>query len=57
MDLELPVIIKPAYHECRNRLTRDNAWRADNRAQLLRLYDAACTMLPPDALISRISSP
>lgn len=46
-----PVVVKPAVREAVNPLTRDKAWRADDRAQLERLYEAACRFMPPDVLM------
>jgi D-aspartate ligase len=47
-----PVILKPAYQSCVNRLTAAKAWRVENREQLLARYDEACTLV--DAAILMI---
>jgi predicted ATP-grasp superfamily ATP-dependent carboligase len=38
-ELQFPVIVKPAMHEAGTRLPPTKAWRADDRAELLRLGD------------------
>src|SRR2546425_1046209 len=51
LDLDFPVILKPAYREETNRLTLDKAWRANDRSELLRRYDEACALMPGEALM------
>jgi predicted ATP-grasp superfamily ATP-dependent carboligase len=51
LELDYPVILKPAYHEGFNRLTAAKAWRIDDRAALLRAYDEACTLVTPSILM------
>jgi len=46
LDLEYPVILKPASGESDNPLTRVKAWRVDDRAALLSRYKVACSYLP-----------
>jgi D-aspartate ligase len=45
LDCPYPVIIKPAIKSETNALTRAKAWRADDRAELLRRYSAACRLV------------
>ena len=47
LDLEFPVILKPAWKEGFNRLTAAKAWRVDSREELLRAYDDACRSWRP----------
>jgi D-aspartate ligase len=51
LTLEYPVILKPAWHEGFNRLTAAKAWRIDDRDELLRAYDQACTMVSAQTLM------
>jgi predicted ATP-grasp superfamily ATP-dependent carboligase len=51
LDLEYPVILKPAWKEGFNRLTAAKAWRVDDRDEMLRAYDEACTMVSPRTLM------
>jgi D-aspartate ligase len=46
-----PVVVKPAVKEHFNRLTAAKAWRVDSRAELLRRYDEACTLVAPDVIM------
>jgi predicted ATP-grasp superfamily ATP-dependent carboligase len=46
-----PVVVKPAYKPCANRLTVDKAWRADDPDALRRLYREACSLLDPRILM------
>jgi D-aspartate ligase len=46
-----PVVIKPAYKSCANRLTIDKAWRADDPDALRRLYRLACALVDPRILM------
>lgn len=50
-DCPFPVILKPAMRLGFNRLTRDKAWRVENRASLLARYDEACKLLAPEMLM------
>ena len=47
LEISFPVILKPAIKEANNRLTREKAWRIEDRASLLARYDEACTMIDP----------
>jgi predicted ATP-grasp superfamily ATP-dependent carboligase len=51
LDLEYPVILKPAWKEGFNRLTAAKAWRVDDRDALLAAYDEACTLVSPGTLM------
>jgi predicted ATP-grasp superfamily ATP-dependent carboligase len=51
MDLQFPVVLKPASREKFNRLTAAKAWRADNLKTLMALYDEACHLLPAEMLM------
>jgi D-aspartate ligase len=42
-----PLIVKPAFKAERNALTTAKAWRADDRAELLRRYREATAMMDP----------
>ena len=45
LDGKFPMILKPAHHQGHDRFSVINgAWRADNRQELLALYDKACTV-------------
>jgi D-aspartate ligase len=46
-----PVILKPTVKDRVNPLTFARAWRIDNRAELLRRYDEACALMPPQSLM------
>jgi predicted ATP-grasp superfamily ATP-dependent carboligase len=46
-----PVILKPAFKPKRNRFTRAKAWLANDRGDLLKLYDAASTLLDPSPIM------
>jgi predicted ATP-grasp superfamily ATP-dependent carboligase len=50
-EWKYPVILKPAYNSGFNRFTASKAWRADNREQLLALYDEASTLVDVDNLM------
>jgi D-aspartate ligase len=43
----LPVVVKPAYKPCQNRLTVDKAWRVDDPGALRRRYEEACRLVDP----------
>jgi predicted ATP-grasp superfamily ATP-dependent carboligase len=51
VNLQWPVILKPAFKEHLNRLTAAKAWRVDSRDALLRRYDEACTLVSPEILM------
>jgi predicted ATP-grasp superfamily ATP-dependent carboligase len=51
LDIEFPVIIKPAAKESRNALTVAKAWRVDNRWQLRQAFDAAAALMDPELLM------
>jgi len=46
-----PVVIKPAYKACANRLTVDKAWRADDLHTLRRRYREASRLVDPGILM------
>jgi predicted ATP-grasp superfamily ATP-dependent carboligase len=45
------MIIKPVAHEAVNPLSRDKAWRVEDRRGLLRRYDQAMTFLNPEQVM------
>jgi predicted ATP-grasp superfamily ATP-dependent carboligase len=51
LELEYPLILKPAAKPELNRLTIAKAWRIDNREELLERYDEACDLMAPDLLM------
>ena len=51
LDLRFPVVLKPACRHALNEFTRSKAWRADDRAALLRLYRRAAAQVGDDAVI------
>jgi D-aspartate ligase len=51
LELDFPVILKPAWKEGFNRLTAAKAWRVDDRDALLAAYDEALTMVSPETLM------
>jgi predicted ATP-grasp superfamily ATP-dependent carboligase len=51
LECPFPVILKPAMRLGFNRLTRDKAWRVENRASLLARYDEACKLLAPELIM------
>ncbi|HLI78827.1 MAG TPA: hypothetical protein VKV03_02525 [Candidatus Binataceae bacterium] len=51
LECTFPVILKPAIKEGINRLTRQKAWRIDDRASLLAHYDAACELIDADLIM------
>ncbi len=51
IDLEFPVVLKPAYRETLNRFTRSKAWLARDRSRLLELYDSAVLLVDPSMVI------
>jgi predicted ATP-grasp superfamily ATP-dependent carboligase len=46
LDLEFPVILKPAVGGPHNSLTDEKAWRIEDRDALLAQYDVASTLVP-----------
>jgi predicted ATP-grasp superfamily ATP-dependent carboligase len=48
---DFPMIIKPVAHEAVNPLSRDKAWRVEDRRGLLRRYDQAMTFLNPEQVM------
>ena len=51
LDCQFPVVIKPTLRLEVNRLTVDKAWYVHDRESLLRRYDEACSLLPPELLM------
>jgi predicted ATP-grasp superfamily ATP-dependent carboligase len=51
LDLDYPLILKPAFREEINRLTLDKAWRADDEDELLKRYDEASALVGADAVL------
>ena len=51
LELEFPLILKPASREHFNRLTVDKAWRVDDLETLLARYDEACKLMPSEMLM------
>jgi D-aspartate ligase len=51
IEVEFPVILKPAVKDGFNRLTAAKAWRVDSREELLARYDEACTFVDPEILM------
>lgn len=45
LELDYPVVLKPAVRLAFNELTHAKAWRIDDRAELVERYDAAITMI------------
>ncbi|MBV9427447.1 MAG: ATP-grasp domain-containing protein [Bradyrhizobiaceae bacterium] len=50
-DLRFPVILKPAVKHHGNAFTLAKAWRADDRAALLSLYDDAAALVGANAVV------
>ena len=50
-DLRFPVILKPAVKHAGNAFTLAKAWRADDRAALLALYDDAAALVGAHAVV------
>jgi D-aspartate ligase len=46
LNVDFPVILKPALRVTRNRFTDDKAWRVEDRDALLAQYDNACALVP-----------
>ena len=51
LELEFPVVLKPAYRETLNRFTQSKAWLARDRSNLLELYDIAVLLVDPSMVI------
>lgn len=51
LECDFPVILKPAFKAEANRFTAAKAWRVDGRDELLRRYDEALTLVPPEVLM------
>jgi predicted ATP-grasp superfamily ATP-dependent carboligase len=51
LDLEYPLILKPAVKERENPLTHDKAWGVASREELIRQYQVACRLLPADQIM------
>jgi D-aspartate ligase len=51
LNLEFPVIVKPAINDEFNALTMAKAWRADNRNQLRERFSEAAGLLDPQLLM------
>jgi len=51
LDCDFPVILKPTFSAGRNRFTTAKAWRADDRATLLKRYDKAVALVGRDAIM------
>jgi predicted ATP-grasp superfamily ATP-dependent carboligase len=51
LECGYPAILKPAVKTEVNAFTRARAWRVENRAELLRRYEAACRLVSPDAIL------
>lgn len=50
-DLRLPAILKPAVKHHGNAFTMAKAWRADDRAALIKRYDDAAALVGADAVV------
>jgi predicted ATP-grasp superfamily ATP-dependent carboligase len=50
-ELEFPVILKPAMKTVANAFTDAKAWPAEDRPQLLALYEQAVRLVPPDLVM------
>jgi D-aspartate ligase len=51
LNLDFPVILKPAVKEGLNRLTAAKAWRVDDKRSLLARYDEACGLVQREAIM------
>lgn len=51
IEVEFPVILKPAMRMSRNPLTTAKAWRADNRDELIGLYRKAAALQGDDGVV------
>jgi D-aspartate ligase len=57
LDCPFPCILKPSVKEHKNAFTQAKAWRADNRSQLLGLYDRAASLVPSDTIMVQENIP
>ena len=48
---DFPLIIKPMVHEAPNPLSRDKAWRVDDRQALLNRYDQVVSFMAPEQVM------
>ena len=51
LECGFPVILKPAFKQAINRLTRDKAWLAKDRESLLRRYEEAARLIDPSLIM------
>src|SRR5262249_53446517 len=51
LNCSFPAVLKPAFKPEANRFTQAKAWRANDRAELLALYDQACRLVPPGIIM------
>ncbi len=51
IDYRFPVILKPAFRKSADEFTQAKAWKANDRAGLLRLYRRAAALVGDDAVI------
>jgi D-aspartate ligase len=51
LDCRFPVILKPAFRKGMDEFTQAKAWKVDDRAQLLALYQRAAALVGNDAII------
>jgi D-aspartate ligase len=51
LDCRFPVILKPAFRKSTDAFTQAKAWKANDRAELLRLYRRAAALIGDDAVI------
>ena len=52
LEGKFPMILKPAHHQGRDRFSMMNGtWRADNRQELLALYDKASALADPSVIM------
>src|SRR6202142_859238 len=51
LDCRFPVILKPAFRKGADEFTQAKAWKADDRARLLALYQRAAALIGGEAII------
>lgn len=51
LDCRFPAVVKPALREGSNPLKAKKAWRVDDRQSLLKRYDQARALLPPEMIL------
>lgn len=51
LDCQFPVVIKPATRDLKNALTRDKAWRVDDRDALIAQYDHAAMLVGESRIV------